>query len=113
MLDNDYSLLFVRGERPVMDRKYDLKKHPRFHLTPEGGGKPYIHGEDSRSFASISLDQSLLDQAQSWEIDTTNFVLLSEEELEEQFTKKEKEHHESVQEKRKGPHRKAPRPRQG
>ena len=113
MLDNDYSLLFVRGERPVMDRKYDLKKHPRFHLTPEGGGKPYIHGEDSRSFASISLDQSLLDQAQSWAIDTTNFVLLSEEELEEQFTKKEKEHHESVQEKRKGPHRKAPRPRQG
>ena len=113
MLDNDYSLLFVRGERPVMDRKYDLKKHPRFHLTPEGGGKPYIHGEDSRSFASISIDQSLLDQAQSWEIDTTNFVLLSEEELEEQFTKKEKEHHESVQEKRKGPHRKAPRPRQG
>ena len=113
MLDNQYALLFVRGERPVMDLKYDLTKHPNFKLTPEGGGKPYIHGEDSRSFASISIDQSLLDQAQEWEIDTTSFMLLSEEELEESFTKKEKENHETVQEKRKGPHRKAPRPRQG
>ena len=113
MLDNQYALLFIRGERPVMDLKYDLTKHPNFKLTPEGGGKPYIHGEDSRSFASISIDQTLLDQAQEWEIDTTNFVLLSEEELEESFTKKEKENHETVQEKRKGPHRKAPRPRQG
>lgn len=113
MLDNQYALLFIRGERPVVDLKYDLTKHPNFKLTPEGGGKPYIHGEDSRSFASISIDQTLLDQAQEWEIDTTSFVLLSEEELEESFTKKEKENHETVQEKRKGPHRKAPRPRQG
>lgn len=113
MLDNEYALLFIRGERPVMDLKYDLTKHPNFKLTPEGGGKPYIHGEDSRSFASISIDQSLLDQAQEWEINTTSFVLLSEEELEESFTKKEKENHETVQEKRKGLHRKAPRPRQG
>ncbi len=113
MLDNEYALLFIRGERPVMDLKYDLTKHPNFKLTPEGGGKPYIHGEDSRSFASISIDQTLLDQAQEWEIDTTSFVLLSEEELEESFTKKEKENHETVQEKRKGSHRKAPRPRQG
>lgn len=113
MLDNQYALLFIRGERPVMDLKYDLTKHPNFHLTPEGGGKPYIHGEDSRSFASVSIDQTLLEQAQEWEIDTTNFVLLSEEELEESFTKKEKENHETVPEKRKGIHRKAPRPRQG
>ena len=113
MLDNQYALLFIRGERPVMDLKYDLTKHPNFKLTPEGGGKPYIHGEDSRSFARISIDQTLLDQAQEWEIDTTSFVLLSEEELEETFTKKEKENYETVQEKRKGPHRKAPRPRQG
>ena len=113
MLANEYALLFIRGERPVMDLKYDLTKHPNFKLTPEGGGEPYIHGEDSRSFASISIDQSLLEQAQEWEIDTTSFVLLSEEELEESFTKKEKENHETVQEKRKGLHRKAPRPRQG
>ena len=113
MLDNQYALLFIRGERPVMDLKYDLTKHPNFGLTPEGGGKPYIHGDDTRSFAAISLDQSLLGQAQEWEIDTTNFVILSEEELEESFNKKEKENHETVPEKRKGIHRKAPRPHQG
>ena len=28
MLDNRYALLFVRGERPVMDLKYDILKHP-------------------------------------------------------------------------------------
>lgn len=27
-LDNDYALLFIRGERPVMDKKYDILKHP-------------------------------------------------------------------------------------
>ena len=111
--DNDTALLFIRGERPIQDRKYDLTKHPNYHLTPEGGGEPYQHDRDSRSFASITLDQSLLDQAAQWDIDTTSFVLLSEEELEESFQEKENENHESVPEKRKLPHRKYPRPRQG
>ena len=111
--DNDTALLFIRGERPIQDRKYDLTKHPNYHLTPEGGGEPYLHDRDSRSFASITLDQSLLDQAAQWDIDTTSFVLLSEEELEESFQEKENENHESVPEKRKLPHRKYPRPRQG
>ena len=111
--DNDTALLFIRGERPIQDRKYDLTKHPNYHLTPEGGGEPYQHDRDSRSFASITLDQSLLDQAAQWDIDTTNFVLLSEEELEESLQQKENENHEFVPEKRKMSHRKYPRPRQG
>lgn len=32
MLDNRYSLLFVRGERPVKDLKYDILKHPNIAL---------------------------------------------------------------------------------
>ena len=28
LLDNDYSLLFIRGERPIFDKKYDILKHP-------------------------------------------------------------------------------------
>ena len=28
MLDNRYALLFIRGERPIVDEKYDLMKHP-------------------------------------------------------------------------------------
>ena len=28
MLDNQYAILFIRGERPVLDFKYDILKHP-------------------------------------------------------------------------------------
>ena len=42
-LDNDYAILFIRGERPVMDREYDILKHPNIKRTEEGGAKPYIH----------------------------------------------------------------------
>ena len=31
LLDNDYGLLFIRGERPVFDKKYDILKHPRIN----------------------------------------------------------------------------------
>lgn len=43
MLDNRYSLLFIRGEKPIMDLKYDLMKHPNIQYTPDGGGKAYEH----------------------------------------------------------------------
>ena len=42
-LDNDHCILFVRGELPVMDRKYDILKHPGLKLTEDGGAAPYIH----------------------------------------------------------------------
>ena len=42
-LDNDYALLFIRGERPVMDKKYDILKHPYIKLTEDGGAAPYVH----------------------------------------------------------------------
>lgn len=42
-LDNDYALLFIRGERPVMDKKYDILKHPNIKLTEDGGAAPYVH----------------------------------------------------------------------
>lgn len=53
MLDNSQALLFVRGERPMMDAKYDLSKHPRVSLTTEGGAVPYEHGQDVRSVVSM------------------------------------------------------------
>ena len=43
MLDNRYALLFVRGERPIVDNKYDLLRHPNIADTPDGHGKPYSH----------------------------------------------------------------------
>ena len=54
MLDNALALLFVRGERPIMDSKFDLSRHPRIRLTTEGGAPPYEHGRDTRSVASAT-----------------------------------------------------------
>lgn len=43
MLDNQYALIFIRGERPVLDYKYDLFTHPNVYLSADGGAKPYTH----------------------------------------------------------------------
>ena len=40
MLDNDNAILFVRGEKPIMDRKYNIKRHPNIKLTTDGGYEP-------------------------------------------------------------------------
>ena len=45
LLDNNYGLLFIKGERPVKDKKYDLLKHPNIEQTLDGGCEPYIHGQ--------------------------------------------------------------------
>jgi len=55
LLDNRYALLFIRGERPVMDFKYDILRHPNVGLTADGSAKPYAHNEDSLSYASLQL----------------------------------------------------------
>lgn len=47
LLNNDYGLLFIRGELPIMDKKYDLLKHPNINETTDGKQKPYIHGTAS------------------------------------------------------------------
>ena len=41
MLDNRKAILFVRGERPMLDDKYDLMRHPNIKLTEDGGAAPY------------------------------------------------------------------------
>jgi len=99
MLDNQYALLFIRGERPVMDRKYDILKHPNVKLTTDGGAEPYRHGEDTRSIASIVLDPELLKQAvkPGEDTETHDFLLLTEEELEEAIQKLEEKQHEHHQ----------------
>lgn len=43
MLDNSKALVFIRGERPVMDDKYELMRHPNISLTEDGGAPPYLH----------------------------------------------------------------------
>ena len=93
MLDNRYALVFIRGERPVMDEKYDVMKHPDVGLTPDGGGPPYLHGRDTRSVGSFSLDDTYLEAAQeiTWNGES-GFELLSEEELYEEIEQEEQQH---------------------
>jgi len=43
MLDNKYAIVFIRGERPVLDFKYDILSHPNIKLSTDGGAKPYEH----------------------------------------------------------------------
>lgn len=42
-MDNAYAIVFIRGERPVIDKKYDILKHPNVKLTEDGGAAPYVH----------------------------------------------------------------------
>ena len=42
-LDTHKAILFIRGEAPVLDKKYNIKRHPNIKLTTDGKAKPYIH----------------------------------------------------------------------
>ena len=94
MLDNQYALLFVRGEQPVRDLKYDILKHPNIKLTTDGGAEPYRHGEDVHSIVSIRFDKELLKQAaekDGQDAPKHRFILLTEEELEQKFIELEEQ----------------------
>ena len=85
MLDNRYALLFIRGERPVMDLKYDILKHPNVKLTVDGGQTPYIHGEPTQAVATLVFDSEIPENAVSIASVNTTYELLSDEDLEEMF----------------------------
>ena len=86
MLDNRYALLFIRGERPVMDDKFDILKHPNVALSTDGKGKPYRHGEVTQAIANISLGDSLQGEVLEETEGGRSYELLSDEELEEIFS---------------------------
>lgn len=100
MLDNRYALLFIRGERPVEDLKFDILKHPNIALTTDGGAGPYRHGEDSISIAALSIDEGLLKKAGAEPVSEDEYLFFCEEELEELLQKKmeEKQHEQENQE---------------
>lgn len=85
MLDNRYALLFVRGERPVMDFKYDILKHPNVRLTADGGRPPYVHGESTQAVATLVFDSNIPKDAVKLQSVSTSYELLTNEELEASF----------------------------
>ena len=81
LLNNDYGLLFIRGELPIMDKKYDRLKHPNVNETTDGKQKPYIHGTASH----------FIDDWQDILLSDNEYELLSDEEMDDYFKNLEKE----------------------
>lgn len=99
MLDNRYALLFIRGERPILDEKIDILSHPNVALTTDGKGKPYRHGEVTKAVAGISLTDSLEGEIQAedvGEVDVQALELFSNEELETVFSQNKEEETDDV-----------------
>ena len=85
MLDNKYCILFIRGERPILDLKYNIRNHPNFALTEDGGAAPYIHGDVDKDIATISFLGTSVDDLPDTDEAENNLELLTEEELETIF----------------------------
>ena len=88
MLDNQYAILFIRGECPVLDFKYDILKHPNVALTADGKAGVYQHGAVRSDIATIEvtyLDPKTLPDT---EVPETDYVLLSDEDFDEKRTSK-------------------------
>ena len=84
LLDNDYALLFIRGERPIFDKKYDILKHPNVEYTKDGSAQAYQHG----------LIRHNIENWQDITLSYYEYELYSEQDLQEYFAlqeKKEKE----------------------
>lgn len=80
LLDNDYALLFIRGERPIFDKKYDILKHPNIKYTKDGKAQSYQHGVVKHNY-------------ENWQdivLSDNEYELYSEEDMEEYFAKIEK-----------------------
>ena len=91
MLDNRYALLFIRTERPLMDEKFDILRHPNVSGTTDGKAEPFRHGISTGSVATLVFDRSI-DPAKlpKVPISESNYELLTEEDLEELFKQEEK-----------------------
>ena len=85
MLDNRYALLFIRGERPVMDEKYDILKHPNIALTEDGGAAPYEHGGTENAVATLSFAGAAAETLFEPNEPIPDYELLSDEDIEALF----------------------------
>ena len=81
MLDNRYAILFIRGELPVMDLKYDILRHPAVELTADGKGGVYQHGKVTRNVATIEVQHLDPDTLPDTEVLETTYELLSDEDF--------------------------------
>jgi len=83
MLDNRYALLFVRGELPVKDDKYDLMRHPNIKRTPDfNKALVFTHGEAPLSTAGVSLSDEMIGPAWTEPEEIGEYEILTETDIE-------------------------------
>lgn len=87
LLDNDYALLFIRGERPIFDKKYDILKHPNVEYTKDGSAEAYQHG----------LIRHNIENWQDITLTDYEYELYSEQDLQKYFALQEKKEKEGNQ----------------
>ena len=96
MLDNNLALLFIRGEAPLMDEKYDLLKHPNIKYTTDGGAPVYSHGGTENAVADMVIGRLTPGDLANIQEPGTLYELLSDEDMENIFQFKEDTQNETV-----------------
>ena len=99
MLDNSKAILFIRGEKPILDEKYDILKHPNVALTTDGKARPYVHGGTENAVATISFAPAGAALTGVTGEGETMYELLSNEELEAIYLSQEEKQNGAVSEK--------------
>lgn len=94
MLENEKAILLIRGEKPVIDYKYDILKHPNLKYTADGNSKLYEHGGTEKATASL-LKLEDVETKDIVELSALKgikgYELLSEEEIEKYYLMEELE----------------------
>lgn len=91
LLSNDKALLFVRGERPVMDWKYNLLRHPNIRFTEDGGAPPYDYT------VAPDAHEDLVGNAENYELLDMDDFLPAAEQPKPMFTYPRRNAHASQQ----------------
>lgn len=90
-LSNDKAIVLIRGEKPVIDNKYDILKHPNVKYTTDGNGKIYEHGQEIGVKLSINKlkKEDNISNMTRYDIkqmkNIGNYEILTEEEIEKYF----------------------------
>ena len=91
LLDNNFALLFIRGERPIKDFKFNLKEHFNSEYTPIGNKniQPYIHGGTENAIGTLTFDidniQINTKEMENIKLDELDIEILSNEDIENMY----------------------------
>lgn len=92
-LDNKYALVFIRGERPIKDLKYNVLKHPNAKETLIGGAKPYTYGNIDKSVATIYIDYVLQNSGANYQnnddVSESEYDIISSEDIDKYLMRRD------------------------